>query len=91
MRSLAASLSHCGCPRQHRLSHKCSTVFVSCSEEKLAEYLFQHVIVEPKGLTPDDFDTLDEFNEVVSFARGVMQGSFRAEADADAAKAAGKK
>lgn len=61
------------------------------SVEKLAEYLFQHVIVEPKGLTPDYFDTLDEFNEVVSFARGVMQGSFRAEADADAAKAAGKK
>lgn len=61
------------------------------SVEKLAEYLFQHVIVEPKGLTPDDFDSLEEFNEVIAFARGVMQGGFRDEADPGAAKAAGKK
>ena len=61
------------------------------SVEKLAEYLFKHVIVEPKGLTPDDFDSLDEFNEVIAFARGVMQGSFREEAVSGAAKAASKK
>ena len=61
------------------------------SIEKLAEYLFKHVIVEPKGLTPDDFDTVAEFNEVVSFARGVMQGEFRKEADNGTAKATSKK
>ena len=47
------------------------------SLEKLSKYLFDNVIVEPKGLTADDFDSLDEFNEVVAFAREVMQGNFR--------------
>lgn len=61
------------------------------SVEKLAEYLFNHVIVEPKGLKIDDFESLEEFNEVIAFARGVMQGSFREKANTDAAKAAGKK
>ena len=44
---------------------------------KLSKYIFEHVIVEPKGLTPDDFDSLEEFNEVVKFGREVMQGKFR--------------
>lgn len=61
------------------------------SVEKLADYLFKHIIVEPKGLTPDDFETLDEFNEVIAFARGVMQGNFREEAVGSEAKEAGKK
>ena len=47
------------------------------SVEKLSKYLFEHVIVDPKGLTPDDFDSMDEFNEVITFAREVMQGNFR--------------
>ena len=47
------------------------------SVDKLAKYLFENVIVEPKGLTADDFDNMDEFNEVVTFAREVMQGNFR--------------
>ena len=44
---------------------------------KMAEYLFDNVIVEPKNLSIDDFDDIDEFNEVVNFAREVMQGKFR--------------
>ena len=36
------------------------------SVEKLSKYLFEHVIVDPKGLTPDDFDSMDEFNEVIT-------------------------
>lgn len=55
---------------------------------KMAEYLFKHVIVEPKGLSIDDFDSMDEFNEVTQFARKVMQGEFR-EKDEGAAKAKG--
>lgn len=47
------------------------------SLEKLSKYLFDNVIVEPKGLTADDFDSLDEFNEVVAFAREVMQGNLK--------------
>lgn len=47
---------------------------------KLAEYIFEHVIVEPKGLTPDSFDSMEDFNAVVKWAQGVMQGKFRPEA-----------
>ncbi len=51
------------------------------SVAKLSKYLFENVIVEPKGLTADDFDSMDEFNEVVTFAREVMQGNFREKAN----------
>ena len=54
---------------------------------KMAKYLFEHVIVEPKGLSVDDFDSMEEFNEVVAFARGVMQGEFREENNEGEAKA----
>lgn len=47
------------------------------SSVKLAKYLFENVIVDPKGLTPDDFDSVEEFNEVTGWARDVMQGKFR--------------
>jgi hypothetical protein len=50
------------------------------SMEKLATYLFKNVIVEPKGLEIDSFDNMEDFNEVVKFAREVMQGDFRKEA-----------
>lgn len=48
---------------------------------KLSKYLFEHVIVEPKGLTADDFDSMDKFSEVVAFAREVMSGDFRDKKD----------
>jgi hypothetical protein len=51
---------------------------------KLADYLFSHVIVSPAGLTVDDFDNMEEFNEVVAFAREVMQGNFRQAPDGKA-------
>lgn len=44
------------------------------STEKLAKYLFEKVIVKPAKLTADDFDSMDDFNEVVTFARETMQG-----------------
>lgn len=49
----------------------------TASVVKHSKYLFDNVIVEPKGLTADDFDNMDDFNAVVEFARGVMQGNFR--------------
>ena len=58
------------------------------SVEKLSAYIFENVIVEPKGLTIDDFDTIDEFNKVVDFGKEVMYGNFR---DKAADKAAAKK
>lgn len=61
------------------------------STMKMAEYLFEHVIVEPKNLTPDDFESMEEFNEVIAFARKVMQGEFRDKKNEDTAKAKGGK
>ena len=61
------------------------------STEKLSSYLFEHVIVEPKGLTADDFDNMDDFNEVTAFARQVMQGDFRDKKDESTATAKGRK
>lgn len=55
------------------------------STKKLTEYIFEHVIVEPKGLTVDNFDTMEELQEVVVFGREVMQGHFRDKADEGAA------
>ena len=46
---------------------------------KLAEQIFDKIIVEPKGLTIDDFDTIKDFNEVITWAQDVMQGNFRPE------------
>lgn len=51
------------------------------STELLAQYLFDNIIVEPKNLTPDSFDDMKEFNEVIAFARQVMQGEFREKKD----------
>lgn len=56
------------------------------SIEALAQYIFDNVIVEPKGLTIDDFESMEEFNEVVTFGREVMQGKFREEANKTTAK-----
>lgn len=56
------------------------------SVDKISKYLFENVIVEPKGLSADDFDDIEEFNEVVSFARKVMQGTFRDQKDQGAVK-----
>uniref|UniRef100_UPI004055E06B hypothetical protein n=1 Tax=Acetatifactor sp. TaxID=1872090 RepID=UPI004055E06B len=57
------------------------------SSEKLTQYIFDNVIVEPKGLTIDDFDSMDDLNAVTKFGREVMQGKFRDEANKNGAKA----
>lgn len=56
------------------------------SSEKLGEYILKHIIVEPAGLTLDDFDTLEEFNDVVGWGRDVMYGKFRSNADSETGK-----
>lgn len=47
------------------------------SIEKLTKYILQNVIVDPKGLSIDDFETMEELNEVIRFGRSVMEGKFR--------------
>lgn len=62
------------------------------SVAKMARYLLENVIVEPKGLSADDFDNMNDFNEVVEFARNVMQGNFRDKQEKqDAVKGKGSK
>ena len=56
------------------------------SMTKLSNYLFKYVLVEPKGMTANDFDNMAEFNEVIGFLREVMEGSFREEKDNSTAK-----
>lgn len=59
------------------------------STEKLGQYVLDNVIVEPKGLTPDDFESLDEYNEVTTWGRDVMYGRFRSKPDAGTGKTKG--
>ena len=59
--------------------------------ENLAKYVFENIIVEPKGLTVDSFDTIKEFQDVFKFAKGVMQGEFRDKKDEGATEKTGKK
>lgn len=47
------------------------------SNKKMVEMLLSDVIVEPKGLTVESFDTLDEYNAVIGFALDVAKGKFR--------------
>lgn len=60
------------------------------STEKLGQFILDNIIVEPKGLKIDDFDSLEEFNEVTRWGRDVMYGNFRNK-DKSADKDAGKK
>jgi len=61
------------------------------SVEKLSKYLFENVIVDPANLDADSFDSMDDFNEVVTFAREVMQGNFREETKQEAVNKKSKK
>ena len=61
------------------------------SLEKLSKYLLENVIVSPPNLTVDDFESMEEFNEVISFAREVMQGDFREKKDQKSTKATSDK
>lgn len=54
------------------------------SSRKMSKFLLENVLVKPKGLTADDFDTMDEFNEVITFCREVMQGDFHNKKDESA-------
>ncbi len=53
---------------------------------KMSKYVFDNVIVIPKNLTPDDFDNMREFSEVVAFGREVMQGNIKPDEDKKADK-----
>ena len=60
------------------------------SSAKMAKYVLENVIVVPKGLTLDEFDDINEANEVISFGREVMEGKFRDKPNQSPAKAKDK-
>lgn len=59
------------------------------STEKLGQYILDNIIVEPKGLTADDFETMEAYNAVTTWGRDVMYGKFRNAADTSTGKAKG--
>lgn len=51
------------------------------SARKFGEHILKHVIVEPAGLTVDDFDDVETYSKVIKFGSDVMNGRFREEAN----------
>lgn len=56
------------------------------SAESFAEHVLSCVIVEPAGLTLEDFDSMETLQAVVKFGNEVAQGKFRHSEDKGAAK-----
>lgn len=56
------------------------------SSEKLGQYILDNIVVDPKGLTADDFETMEDYNAVTTWARDVMYGKFRDEPNTGAVK-----
>lgn len=59
--------------------------------EKLADYVLANVIVDPPGLTIEDFDDFDTLNSVVAFGTRVLNGRFSDEKNEAGAKGRSKK
>ena len=55
------------------------------SLRKLNTYLLENVVVDPK-MTMDDFEDVEKLNAVTAYARKVMQGIIKPEAEKPAAK-----
>lgn len=57
------------------------------SMEKITRYVLENVIVEPSGLTADDFDSVEELNAVTDWGIDVMNGKFRPGKESKSGKA----
>lgn len=44
---------------------------------RIYEKVFDAGLVEPKGLKVDDFESMEDLDEVFNFVSGVMKGKFR--------------
>lgn len=69
-----------------RATDECKNEYGVVMSEKLSDYILKHVIVEPTGLTTDDFASLDEANEVTNFGSDVMTGKLKPETEEKAKK-----
>ena len=72
------------------MQNLCKSVFdgqVVLDDKKMSEYALENVIVDPAHLTIDDFDNMETLNKGLEFARGVMSGNFRDQANKNTNKA----
>lgn len=61
------------------------------STARYSKNVLKRGLLEPSGLTPDDFDTEEELTEVVRFVADVMRGRFRNAEDPQAAPTKSKR
>lgn len=53
------------------------------SEMKYAEFLLKNIVVNPKNIDMDAFDTYEKLSNVTTFAASVMRGELADEKDTD--------
>lgn len=58
--------------------------------KQVAKFIFENVIISPKGLTLDDFDSFEDSQDVITFGIDVMRGNFRNKKDKAGAGTKGK-
>lgn len=80
-----------GCSVALRATDECKDKNGDLSNLKTSQYLLDHVIVSPKGLTVDDFDSVEELGEVTAFAGEVMSGKLKPEAETEEKETKSKK
>lgn len=75
-----------GCSVALRATDACKDENGNLSNYKTSQYLLDNVIVSPKGLSVDDFDSVEELGEVTSFAGEVMSGKLKPEEEKEEKK-----
>lgn len=68
-----------GCSVALKATDECKDKDGNLSNYKTAQYILDNVITEPRGLTVDDFDTVEELSEVTGFGGDVMSGKLKPE------------
>lgn len=68
-----------GCSVALRATDECKDRNGEVSNLKLSQFLLDHIIVNPTGLTIDDFEDVEKLGNVTSFAGEVMSGKLKPE------------
>lgn len=68
-----------GCSVALKATDECKDKNGEVSNLKLSQFLLDHVIVEPSGLTVDDFEDVESLGNVTGFAGEVMSGKIKPE------------
>lgn len=68
-----------GCSVALRATDECKDKDGNLSNYKTSQYLLDNVIVEPRGLSVDDFDDVEKLGNVTAFAGEVMSGKLKPE------------